>query len=50
LSREPRVAFVTYRGLPELNADDGLAVAALQALGIRVDAVCWDDAAVAWPV
>jgi hypothetical protein len=43
-----RVAFVTYRGLPELNADDRRGAAALIDLGVRVDPVCWDDAAVDW--
>ena len=44
-----RVAFVTYRGLPDLNADDRLAATALTDLGLRADAVCWDDAGVDWP-
>ena len=43
-----RVAFVTYRGLPDLNADDRRAAAALDDLGARVDAVCWDDPSVDW--
>src|SRR5881394_3146542 len=48
LSSETRVALVTYRGLPDLNADDRLAAAALADLGLRTDAVCWDDAGVDW--
>ena len=48
MSSAARVAFVTYRGLPDLNADDRRAAAALSALGVRVDAVCWDDASVDW--
>jgi glutathione synthase/RimK-type ligase-like ATP-grasp enzyme len=43
-----RVAFVTYQGLPDLNADDRRAAAALADLGLRTDAVCWDDPAVDW--
>jgi glutathione synthase/RimK-type ligase-like ATP-grasp enzyme len=42
------VAFVTHRGLPDLTADDRLAAAALVSLGLRTDAVCWDDPAVDW--
>jgi glutathione synthase/RimK-type ligase-like ATP-grasp enzyme len=48
LSSEPRIAFVTYRDLPELNADDRLAATALTRLGSRTDAVCWDDPDVDW--
>jgi glutathione synthase/RimK-type ligase-like ATP-grasp enzyme len=48
LNRRPSVAFVTYRGLPGLNPDDRRAAAALESLGTRVDAVCWDDSAVDW--
>lgn len=44
----PTVAFVTYHGLPELNADDRRAAAALDELGVRTDAVCWDDPCVDW--
>jgi len=43
-----RVALVTYRELPDLNADDRLAADALMQLGLRTDAVCWDDPAVDW--
>ena len=43
-----RVALVTYRGLPDLNADDRRAAAALEDLGLRADAACWDDPAVDW--
>lgn len=48
MSSEPRIAFVTYRDLPELNADDRLAATALTRLGSRTDAVCWDDPDVDW--
>ena len=44
----PLVAFVTYSGIPDLTADDRLAVAALAGLGVQTDAVCWDDARVDW--
>jgi glutathione synthase/RimK-type ligase-like ATP-grasp enzyme len=43
-----RVALVTYRDLPDLNADDRLAAGALTRLGLSTDAVCWDDPAVNW--
>ena len=49
MSSEARVAFVTYRDLPDLNADDRRAAAALADLGLRTDAVCWDDPRVDWP-
>ena len=42
------IAFVTYRDLPELNADDRRAADALAAIGLAADAVCWDDPAVDW--
>jgi glutathione synthase/RimK-type ligase-like ATP-grasp enzyme len=48
LNSGPRVAFVTYRGLPELNDDDRRAATAVADLGLRVDAVCWDDPDVQW--
>jgi glutathione synthase/RimK-type ligase-like ATP-grasp enzyme len=48
LSRAARIAFVTYEGLPELNADDQRAAAALEELGLRTDAVRWDDPRVDW--
>lgn len=48
MSRVTRVAFVTYRGLPDLNADDRRAAAALADLGLPTDAVCWDDPGVDW--
>jgi glutathione synthase/RimK-type ligase-like ATP-grasp enzyme len=48
LNSRPRIAFVTYRGLPDLNADDRRAAAAVEHLGTDVDAVCWDDPAVEW--
>jgi glutathione synthase/RimK-type ligase-like ATP-grasp enzyme len=48
LSNATRIALVTYRGLPDLNADDRLAAAALENLGLHTDAVCWDDPAVDW--
>jgi hypothetical protein len=48
LSSPTRIAFVTYEGLPELNADDRRAAAALDELGLPTDAVCWDDPRVDW--
>jgi glutathione synthase/RimK-type ligase-like ATP-grasp enzyme len=48
LSNKVRAAFVTYQGLPDLNADDRLAAAALAAIGLPTDPVCWDDPAVDW--
>ena len=44
----PRLAFATWRGLPELNADDRRAAEALRARGARVDPVVWDAPAVDW--
>jgi glutathione synthase/RimK-type ligase-like ATP-grasp enzyme len=41
-------ALVTWRGLPELAADDRLLRDALVRRGVAVDAVIWDDAAVDW--
>jgi glutathione synthase/RimK-type ligase-like ATP-grasp enzyme len=49
LSSEPRVALVTYRDLPDLNGDDRLAATALTRLGLRTEAVCWDDPDIDWP-
>lgn len=43
-----RIALVTWRGLPELSADDRLASAAIADLGLTADAVSWDDPAVTW--
>jgi glutathione synthase/RimK-type ligase-like ATP-grasp enzyme len=48
LNSGPRVAFVTYRGLPDLNGDDRRAATAVADLGLRVDAVCWDDPDAEW--
>ena len=48
LNNVTRVALVTYRDLPDLNADDRLAADALTRLGLIPDAVCWDDPAVNW--
>lgn len=48
MSSEPRVALVTYQDLPDLNADDRLAAAALTRLGLQADPVCWDDPDVDW--
>ena len=48
MSNGALVAFVTYRGLPDLSPDDRPVAAALDALGLRTDAVCWDDPAVDW--
>jgi glutathione synthase/RimK-type ligase-like ATP-grasp enzyme len=48
LSNRARVAFVTWRDLPDLNDDDRLAAAAVTGLGLPVDAVCWDDPDADW--
>jgi glutathione synthase/RimK-type ligase-like ATP-grasp enzyme len=48
LSSAARIAFVTYEGLPELNADDRRAAAALEDLGLPTDAVRWDDRGADW--
>jgi glutathione synthase/RimK-type ligase-like ATP-grasp enzyme len=45
---ERRIAFVTWRGLPHLSADDRLAAAALASRGAVVDPVVWDDGAADW--
>src|SRR5258706_11368488 len=38
----PRLAFATWRGLPELSADDRLAAEALRRRGAVVDPLLWD--------
>ena len=48
MSKRRPVAFVTYRDLPDLNADDRLAASAVEELGLPVDALCWDDPGVDW--
>jgi len=48
LSNRSRIAFVTYRDLPDLNADDRLAASAVEELGLTVDARCWDDPGADW--
>lgn len=42
------IAFVTHAGLPELSADDRLAVEELGRRGAEVEAAAWDDPAVRW--
>jgi hypothetical protein len=42
------VALVTCADLPDLDVDDRRIVAPLTAAGVSVDAVVWDDPAVAW--
>ena len=42
------IALVTYRGLPDLAADDRLLRDALLRRGAGVDAVVWDDPDVDW--
>ena len=44
----PKVAFVTYSGLPRLTEDDRLAVAPLREQGAEVQAVLWDSRDVRW--
>jgi glutathione synthase/RimK-type ligase-like ATP-grasp enzyme len=48
LSSAPIVAFVTWSGRSDLAADDRLAASALADLGVRTDAVCWDDPRADW--
>jgi glutathione synthase/RimK-type ligase-like ATP-grasp enzyme len=43
-----RIAFATYRELPDLTRDDQLVVAALRELGIDGQAAVWNDPAVHW--
>lgn len=43
-----RIAFVTWRGLPDLSADDRLAAAALESRGAAVEPAVWDDPAADW--
>jgi hypothetical protein len=40
--------FVTYRGLPQLDADDRLAFDVLRERGFRARAAVWDDPGVDW--
>ncbi|MGH7336344.1 MAG: ATP-grasp domain-containing protein [Myxococcota bacterium] len=42
------VALVTYRALPELDADDRPLAAALRAAGVEVAIVAWDDPGFDW--
>jgi hypothetical protein len=42
------IAFVTCARLPELDADDRLAVAPLAELGVKVTPAVWDDDTVDW--
>lgn len=44
-----QIAFVTSSALPDLTADDRLAVAALSHLGLDAVPAIWDDTAVDWP-
>lgn len=44
----PRIALVTHAGLPELAADDRLAVRALAERGAEVRVLAWDDPQAAW--
>ncbi len=43
-----RVALVTCAELPGLDSDDRLIIPPLEATGINVDAVVWDDRSVGW--
>ena len=47
-SQLPRIALVTYAGLPALSDDDRLLPPALEAQGLRGDAVLWNDPDVDW--
>jgi hypothetical protein len=42
------IAFVTYRDLPQLTAEDQLVCSFLQTLGVKTQAVIWDAPDVAW--
>lgn len=43
-----RLAFATYRALPQLSDDDRLAVAALRVHGVSVESAVWDSPLVDW--
>lgn len=43
-----RVAFATYRGLPELTPDDRIVLDYLNAEGVAVESAVWDSLDVAW--
>jgi len=43
-----KIAFVTHAGLPELSADDRLAVEELRRRGARVEPAVWNDSQVRW--
>ena len=45
-----RIAFVTYRALPQLSDDDRLAVAELRHHDIAVESAVWDSPLVDWSV
>ena len=45
-----RIAFVTYRALPQLSDDDRLAVAELRQHDIAVESAVWDSPLVDWSV
>jgi glutathione synthase/RimK-type ligase-like ATP-grasp enzyme len=42
------IALVTYRGLPDLSADDRLLLAPLAARGVRAEPAAWDEPAIDW--
>jgi glutathione synthase/RimK-type ligase-like ATP-grasp enzyme len=46
---QKRIAFVTHAGLPDLAADDLLAVAELSQRSSKVVPAVWDDPGVRWP-
>ncbi|MEP7381744.1 MAG: hypothetical protein ABI910_08665 [Gemmatimonadota bacterium] len=43
-----RIAFVTYRALPQLSEDDRLAVTELRQHGVTVESAVWDSPLVDW--
>lgn len=47
-SQPPDFTFVTYDGLPDLDPDDRLAVAALAKRGLRAEPAVWNDPSVDW--
>ncbi|HEX5688371.1 MAG TPA: hypothetical protein VFX76_00115, partial [Roseiflexaceae bacterium] len=44
----PTIAFVTYRELPQLTAEDRMLCASLQRHGVATTAAVWDDPEIDW--
>jgi glutathione synthase/RimK-type ligase-like ATP-grasp enzyme len=45
---EKKIAFATWKSLPDLSEDDRLVIGPLAARGIRVQGAVWDDPSVRW--